>query len=332
MVSYLEFITGLSAACRGSRDQKMRLLFELYDVNGDGCVSKEELTTLLNQVPYEVLHPEEQNATASPPNVPYVTEGSSCGEDGLVCEDGEEEKAEPALEVTVDPDLGLELGLGLSLEASEPFVDPQPVTLPLPSGSGQQQQGGEGGEGEQQARAPVRSSPSSSQGIRRSFSLNPSSDREGTFHTLVSSDKESNHSIDPETRPPVLDMSTIQQQQQEHQEQEYGDDASQLPLPSPMSTPGTRSYAYEDYDHATGHQRPPPSSASSAIRKQFTHPPVHPHHHKPTLRHSSSMDSIHSQMSVQSHISSSSSSPGHHNHHLNFQHMPSPTYHVPGVP
>lgn len=51
-----EFVTGLAVCSRGSVDDKIHFIFNMYDTSHDNTVSKEELTTLLNQVPTDVLH------------------------------------------------------------------------------------------------------------------------------------------------------------------------------------------------------------------------------------------------------------------------------------
>lgn len=51
-----EFVTGLAVCSRGSADDKIHFIFNMYDTSHDNTVSKEELTTLLNQVPTSVLH------------------------------------------------------------------------------------------------------------------------------------------------------------------------------------------------------------------------------------------------------------------------------------
>ena len=50
-----EFITGLATMCRGSQDDKIRFLFDMYDVSDDDTVSKAEFGTLLNQIPRKIL-------------------------------------------------------------------------------------------------------------------------------------------------------------------------------------------------------------------------------------------------------------------------------------
>jgi Ca2+-binding EF-hand superfamily protein len=45
-----DFVTSLSVLARGSIDEKLRWTFALYDLNGDGVVSKAELTTIVSSI------------------------------------------------------------------------------------------------------------------------------------------------------------------------------------------------------------------------------------------------------------------------------------------
>lgn len=49
-----EFVTGLSILSRGTLEEKLRWTFSLYDINGDGCVTKEEMTEIVNAV-YDLM-------------------------------------------------------------------------------------------------------------------------------------------------------------------------------------------------------------------------------------------------------------------------------------
>jgi Ca2+-binding EF-hand superfamily protein/predicted Ser/Thr protein kinase len=60
-IGFEEFITGLATACRGTVDDKIHFVFNMYDVSHDNTVSKQELTTLLNHVPKEAF-----NSTPTP--------------------------------------------------------------------------------------------------------------------------------------------------------------------------------------------------------------------------------------------------------------------------
>lgn len=45
---------GLSILSRGSMDEKLRWTFSLYDINGDGCITREEMTDIVTAV-YELM-------------------------------------------------------------------------------------------------------------------------------------------------------------------------------------------------------------------------------------------------------------------------------------
>ena len=49
------FIAGLAVSSRGSLDDKIHFIFNMYDTSHDNTVSKEELTTLINQIPKSFL-------------------------------------------------------------------------------------------------------------------------------------------------------------------------------------------------------------------------------------------------------------------------------------
>lgn len=50
-----EFIIGLATVCRGSLDDKIHFVFDMYNASTDKTVSKQELTTLLNHIPMDVF-------------------------------------------------------------------------------------------------------------------------------------------------------------------------------------------------------------------------------------------------------------------------------------
>ena len=50
-----EFVSGLAACCKGTIEEKARFMFDLYDINGDNAVNKQELKTMLLHVPTEAL-------------------------------------------------------------------------------------------------------------------------------------------------------------------------------------------------------------------------------------------------------------------------------------
>lgn len=55
-IDFEEFITGLAQVCRGSIDDKIHFLFNMYDLSHQNTVSKAELSTLLNHIPKEAFY------------------------------------------------------------------------------------------------------------------------------------------------------------------------------------------------------------------------------------------------------------------------------------
>lgn len=47
-------MTGLSVLSRGSLEEKLRWTFSLYDINGDGCITKEEMTDIVTAI-YDLM-------------------------------------------------------------------------------------------------------------------------------------------------------------------------------------------------------------------------------------------------------------------------------------
>jgi len=45
-----DFVTSLSVIARGSVDDKLRWTFNLYDVDGDGVISRSEMTTIVSSI------------------------------------------------------------------------------------------------------------------------------------------------------------------------------------------------------------------------------------------------------------------------------------------
>jgi Ca2+-binding EF-hand superfamily protein len=62
VVDFCELASALSVLCGGSRDEKVEAAFALYDINGDGYISLDEMTTYLTSV-FKVLY-ETQPGTA----------------------------------------------------------------------------------------------------------------------------------------------------------------------------------------------------------------------------------------------------------------------------
>ena len=49
-----EFVQGLSILSRGSIDEKLRWTFQLYDINGDGYITRDEMTDIVTAI-YELM-------------------------------------------------------------------------------------------------------------------------------------------------------------------------------------------------------------------------------------------------------------------------------------
>ncbi|XP_052132791.1 Kv channel-interacting protein 4-like [Frankliniella occidentalis] len=54
LLNFENFVHGLSVLSRGSIDEKLRWTFSLYDVNGDGRITREELADVVGSV-YEIM-------------------------------------------------------------------------------------------------------------------------------------------------------------------------------------------------------------------------------------------------------------------------------------
>ncbi|KDR10791.1 Kv channel-interacting protein 1-like [Zootermopsis nevadensis] len=54
LLSFEDFVQGLSILSRGSLDEKLRWAFSLYDINGDGRITRSEMTDIVTAV-YELM-------------------------------------------------------------------------------------------------------------------------------------------------------------------------------------------------------------------------------------------------------------------------------------
>ncbi|CAG4929360.1 unnamed protein product [Colias eurytheme] len=54
LLSFEEFVTGLSVLSRGTIEEKLRWTFSLYDINGDGYITKEEMTEIVTAI-YDLM-------------------------------------------------------------------------------------------------------------------------------------------------------------------------------------------------------------------------------------------------------------------------------------
>lgn len=57
--SLQEFVQGLSVLSRGSIEEKLQWTFQLYDINGDGYITRDEMTDIVTAI-YELMgrHPD----------------------------------------------------------------------------------------------------------------------------------------------------------------------------------------------------------------------------------------------------------------------------------
>lgn len=69
-IDYSEFIQGLATYVRGTREQRRRMLFEMYDLTGDGRITKEELSLML----HSLVDPAAVEAHLA--HLDYVTQGN----------------------------------------------------------------------------------------------------------------------------------------------------------------------------------------------------------------------------------------------------------------
>ncbi|XP_046658324.1 Kv channel-interacting protein 1 isoform X4 [Homalodisca vitripennis] len=54
LLSFEDFVHGLSILSRGSLDEKLRWTFSLYDINGDGRITREEMTDIVTAI-YDLM-------------------------------------------------------------------------------------------------------------------------------------------------------------------------------------------------------------------------------------------------------------------------------------
>ncbi|GLV31791.1 uncharacterized protein CBL_07550 [Carabus blaptoides fortunei] len=54
LISFEDFVHGLSILSRGSLDEKLRWTFSLYDINGDGYITREEMTDIVSAI-YDLM-------------------------------------------------------------------------------------------------------------------------------------------------------------------------------------------------------------------------------------------------------------------------------------
>ncbi|CAB3386511.1 Hypothetical predicted protein [Cloeon dipterum] len=53
-ITFGDFMLGLSVLVKGSLQERLRWAFSLYDVNNDGCITREEMTTVITAI-YDLM-------------------------------------------------------------------------------------------------------------------------------------------------------------------------------------------------------------------------------------------------------------------------------------
>ncbi|XP_045063953.1 calsenilin isoform X3 [Coregonus clupeaformis] len=53
-IHFEDFVIGLSVLLRGSETEKLRWAFNLYDINKDGCITKEEMLAIMTSI-YDMM-------------------------------------------------------------------------------------------------------------------------------------------------------------------------------------------------------------------------------------------------------------------------------------
>lgn len=49
-ITFTDFVIGLSVLTRGTIDEQLRWIFTLYDINGDGIITRDELNRIVNSI------------------------------------------------------------------------------------------------------------------------------------------------------------------------------------------------------------------------------------------------------------------------------------------
>lgn len=63
-----EFVQGLSTLSRGTMEEKLRWTFSLYDINGDGFITRDEMTDIATAV-YELMGRSPETAGPDPDRI-----------------------------------------------------------------------------------------------------------------------------------------------------------------------------------------------------------------------------------------------------------------------
>ncbi|XP_035226171.1 Kv channel-interacting protein 1-like isoform X1 [Stegodyphus dumicola] len=67
-ITFTDFVIGLSVLARGSLQEKLRWVFSLYDINGDGYITKDEMSRIVTSI-YDMM-----GKTMDPPLEEFTTQ------------------------------------------------------------------------------------------------------------------------------------------------------------------------------------------------------------------------------------------------------------------
>lgn len=85
-ISFEDFVQGLSLLSRGTKNEKLRWTFALYDINGDGCITRDEMSDIIIAV--NQLMGKYANATMNQESVrekvDRIFQKMDCNKDGVV--------------------------------------------------------------------------------------------------------------------------------------------------------------------------------------------------------------------------------------------------------
>ncbi|KAK6621563.1 hypothetical protein RUM43_006939 [Polyplax serrata] len=80
-----DFVTGLSILSRGTLEEKLKWTFSLYDINGDGCITKKEMTDIITAI-YDLMgkHIEPLDEATLKERVDRIFQKMDINQDGVV--------------------------------------------------------------------------------------------------------------------------------------------------------------------------------------------------------------------------------------------------------
>ncbi|XP_014203258.1 neuronal calcium sensor 1-like [Copidosoma floridanum] len=86
LVSFGDLLKGLASIIKGSADQKLAWIFRLYDLNGDGCITRHELRTGISAI-YEMVKSAQTIECAVDRHVNRLFNKMDLNRDGVISRD-----------------------------------------------------------------------------------------------------------------------------------------------------------------------------------------------------------------------------------------------------